>query len=90
MKTRTHFTPRIDMLDAAGEVQEHLAGVENYMRCAGGSGDFLAPSPPSEKATASRNESMLPHATIRQRLRGCHFWTSVRELIERLFSSGGV
>jgi hypothetical protein len=24
MKTRTHFAHRIDMLDAAGEVQEHL------------------------------------------------------------------
>jgi hypothetical protein len=28
MKTRTHFAHRIDMLDAAGEIQEHLAGVE--------------------------------------------------------------
>jgi hypothetical protein len=41
MKTWTHFAPRIDMLNAAGEVQVHLAGVEDYMRCAGGSGDFL-------------------------------------------------
>ena len=31
MKTRTHFAHRIDMLDAAGEVQEHLAGVEDYI-----------------------------------------------------------
>jgi hypothetical protein len=31
MKTRTHFAHRIDMLDAAGEIQEHLAGVEDYM-----------------------------------------------------------
>jgi hypothetical protein len=31
MKTRTHFAHRIDMLDAAGEVQEHLAGVEDCM-----------------------------------------------------------
>jgi hypothetical protein len=30
MKTRTHFAHRIDMLDAAGEIQEHLAGVEDY------------------------------------------------------------
>jgi hypothetical protein len=28
MKTRTHFAHRIDMLDAAGEIQEHLAGAE--------------------------------------------------------------
>ena len=31
MKTRTHFTHRIDMLDAAGEIQEHLAGAEDYI-----------------------------------------------------------
>jgi hypothetical protein len=31
MKTRTHFAHRIEMLDAAGEVQEHLAGVEDYI-----------------------------------------------------------
>jgi len=31
MKTRTHFAQRIDTLDAAGEVQEHLAGVEDYL-----------------------------------------------------------
>jgi hypothetical protein len=31
MKTRTHFAHRIEMLDAAGEVQEHPAGVEDYM-----------------------------------------------------------
>jgi hypothetical protein len=30
MKTRTHFAHRIDMLDAAGEIQGHLAGVEDY------------------------------------------------------------
>jgi hypothetical protein len=32
MKTRTHFAHRIDMLDAVGEVQEHLAGVEDYIQ----------------------------------------------------------
>jgi len=31
MKTRTHFAHRIDMLDATGEIQEHLAGVEDYI-----------------------------------------------------------
>ena len=32
MKTRTHFAHRVDMLDAAGEeIQEHLAGAEDYM-----------------------------------------------------------
>jgi hypothetical protein len=31
MKTRTHFAHRIDMLDAAGEIQEHLTGVEDYL-----------------------------------------------------------
>jgi hypothetical protein len=31
MKTRTHFTHRIELLDAAGEVEEHLAGVEDYL-----------------------------------------------------------
>jgi hypothetical protein len=31
MKTRTYFAHRIDMLDAAGELQEHLAGVEDYI-----------------------------------------------------------
>jgi hypothetical protein len=31
MKTRTHFAHRIDMLDAAGEIKEHLAGVEDYI-----------------------------------------------------------
>ena len=31
MKTRTHFAHRIEMLDAAGEVQEPLAGVEDYI-----------------------------------------------------------
>jgi hypothetical protein len=31
MKTRTHFAHRIDMLDAAGEIQEHFAGVEDYI-----------------------------------------------------------
>jgi hypothetical protein len=31
MKTRTHFAHSIDMLDAAGEIQEHLAGVEDYL-----------------------------------------------------------
>jgi hypothetical protein len=30
MKTRTHFARRIDMLDAAGEIHEHLASVEDY------------------------------------------------------------
>jgi hypothetical protein len=30
VKTRTHFAHRIDMLDAAGEIQEQLAGVEDY------------------------------------------------------------
>src|SRR5262249_35227755 len=29
LKTWTHFAHRIDMLDAAGEIQEHLAGVED-------------------------------------------------------------
>jgi hypothetical protein len=32
MKTRTHFAHRIEMLDAAGEIQEHLADVEDYGR----------------------------------------------------------
>jgi hypothetical protein len=27
----THFAHRIDMLDAVGEIQEHLAGVEDYI-----------------------------------------------------------
>lgn len=31
IKTRTHFAHRIEMLDAAGEVKEHLAGVEDYI-----------------------------------------------------------
>ena len=31
MKTRTHFAHRIDMLDPAGEIQEHLAGAEDCM-----------------------------------------------------------
>jgi hypothetical protein len=31
MKTRTHFAHSIDMLDHAGEIQEHLAGVEDYL-----------------------------------------------------------
>lgn len=31
MKIRTHFAHRIDLLDAAGEIQEHLAGVEDYI-----------------------------------------------------------
>jgi hypothetical protein len=31
MKTRTHFAHRIDMLDTAGEIQEHLAGAEDYI-----------------------------------------------------------
>ena len=31
MKTRTHCAHGNDMLDAAGEIQEHLAGVEDYM-----------------------------------------------------------
>jgi hypothetical protein len=30
MKTRTHFTHRIDMLDTGDEIAEHLAGVEDY------------------------------------------------------------
>jgi len=31
MKTRTHFTHRVDMWDDAGEnIIEHLAGVEGY------------------------------------------------------------
>jgi hypothetical protein len=29
MKTRTHFAHRIDMLDADGEIQDHLAGVQD-------------------------------------------------------------
>jgi hypothetical protein len=28
-ETRTHFAHRIDLLDATGEIQEHLAGVED-------------------------------------------------------------
>jgi hypothetical protein len=28
---RAPFAHRIDMLDAAGEIQEHLAGVEDYI-----------------------------------------------------------
>lgn len=31
MKTRTHFGHRIDMLDAAGEIREHVASVEDYI-----------------------------------------------------------
>ena len=31
MKTRTHFAHRIELLNAAGEIQEHLAGVEDYL-----------------------------------------------------------
>jgi hypothetical protein len=31
MKNRTYFAHRIDMLDAGGELQEHLAGVEDYV-----------------------------------------------------------
>jgi hypothetical protein len=31
MKTRTYFAYRIDMLDAAGKIQEHLAGAEDYV-----------------------------------------------------------
>jgi hypothetical protein len=30
-KTRTHFAHSTDMLDAAGELCEHLAGVEDYL-----------------------------------------------------------
>ncbi len=30
MKTRTYFTHRIDLLDKAGEIVEHLAGVEDF------------------------------------------------------------
>jgi hypothetical protein len=30
MKTRTDFAYRIDKLDAAGEIEEHLAGVEDF------------------------------------------------------------
>jgi len=30
MRTRTYFAHRIDMLDAAGELLEHLAGVDDY------------------------------------------------------------
>jgi hypothetical protein len=30
MKTRTYFAHRIDMLDVAGELLEHLAGAEDY------------------------------------------------------------
>jgi hypothetical protein len=30
MKTRTHFAHRIDKLDEAGEILEHLAGVEDF------------------------------------------------------------
>jgi hypothetical protein len=30
MKTRTYFAHRIDMPDAAGETQEHLADVKDY------------------------------------------------------------
>jgi hypothetical protein len=29
MKTRTHFAHRIDKLDEAGEIHEHLAGIED-------------------------------------------------------------
>jgi hypothetical protein len=31
MKTRTHFAYRIDVLNKAGELQEHLAGIEDYL-----------------------------------------------------------
>ena len=30
-KTRTHFAYRIELLNAAGQIQEHLAGVEDYL-----------------------------------------------------------
>jgi hypothetical protein len=30
MKTRTHFTFRIDKLDATGEILEHIAGIEDF------------------------------------------------------------
>jgi hypothetical protein len=30
VKTRTHFAHRIDRLDDAGELVEHLAGVEDF------------------------------------------------------------
>jgi hypothetical protein len=31
MKTRMHFAHRIELLNAAGQIQEHLAGVEDYL-----------------------------------------------------------
>ena len=35
MKTRTHFTHRIELLNAVGETQEHLASVEDYLLAEG-------------------------------------------------------
>jgi hypothetical protein len=48
----THFAHSIDMLDAAGEIQEHLAGVEDYLLA---EAVWLArtPSPGRMKAPAS-------------------------------------
>ena len=31
MKTRMHFAHRIELLNAAGEIQEHLAAVYDYL-----------------------------------------------------------
>ena len=31
MTTRTLFAHRIELLNAVGEIQEHLAGVEDYL-----------------------------------------------------------
>jgi hypothetical protein len=42
MKTRTHFTYWIDMLDSNDEIVEHLAGVQDYEGNLGGGNRTLA------------------------------------------------
>ncbi len=53
IKTRTHFTHRIDMLDAAGEIQEHLAGVEDYILAEAVWREAIARWPSSAKGRGS-------------------------------------
>jgi hypothetical protein len=56
-ETRTHFAHRIDLLDATGEIQEHLAGVEDsyWPRRYGARQSHDGPMRPSSYAKAPQS-----------------------------------
>jgi hypothetical protein len=67
-------------------VRQSLAASKRHVRCAEGSGDFLPPSPPGEKATA-REEHSYPTASASTICRGCAFTVVPRPAVPEAHTS---